>query len=114
METHFRRYPQAKRHDWIFIQPGNHSRRARSYSQSFRMAREKARLPKMIRYTLRHYFASMCIMSGTLLLTVARWMGHKNTKMLEETCGHLLDKYMQEEMRKVRIVPEPETVEEES
>jgi len=33
-------------------------------------------------------------------------MGHKNTKMIEETYGHLLDRYMQEEMRKVRIVPE--------
>ena len=106
METHFRRYPQAERHDWVFIQPRNHSGRARSYSKSFQMARGEAGLPRMVRYTMRHYFASMCIMSGTPLLTVARWMGHKNTKMVEETYGHLLDRYMQEEMRKVRIVPE--------
>ena len=44
--------------------------------------------------------------SETPLLTVARWMGHKNTKMVEETYGHLLEQYMQDEMKKVRILPE--------
>jgi len=40
-------------------------------------------------HTLRHTFASWLVMSGADLFTVARLMGHANTKQVEETYGHL-------------------------
>ena len=46
---------------------------------SFDIARAAAKLPRMQRYTMRHYFASMCIMSGAPLLTIARWMAEQES-----------------------------------
>jgi integrase len=40
-------------------------------------------------HTLRHTFASWLVMAGADLFTIARLMGHANTKQVEETYGHL-------------------------
>jgi integrase len=46
-------------------------------------------------YNLRHNFASWLIMSGTDLLTVAKLMGHADTKMVEKHYGHLAPEHKQ-------------------
>lgn len=40
-------------------------------------------------HTLRHTFASWLVMEGADLFTVARLMGHANTKQIEDTYAHL-------------------------
>jgi integrase len=40
-------------------------------------------------HTLRHTFASWLVMAGADLFTIARLMGHANTKQVEDTYGHL-------------------------
>lgn len=40
-------------------------------------------------HTLRHTFASWLVMDGADLFTIARLMGHRDTKQVEQTYGHL-------------------------
>lgn len=51
-------------------------------------------------YNLRHNFASWLVMSGADLLTVARLMGHANTKMVEKHYGHLAPEHKQNALAK--------------
>lgn len=46
-------------------------------------------------YNLRHNFASWLVMSGADILTVAKLMGHANTKMIEKHYGHLAPEHKQ-------------------
>lgn len=101
-----RRHGKDWGHDWIFIRPGDHAKRAQGFRRAFYEARDEAKLPKMASYTLRHYFISYCVMNDIPFFTIAKWVGHKNTKMIEEVYGHLNTKYRAEQMKKLRIVPE--------
>ena len=58
----------------------------------------------MTSHTLRHYFISQCVMSGINMFTIAKWVGHANTKMIEETYGHLNDGYRKEQMAMLKVV----------
>lgn len=51
-------------------------------------------------YNLRHNFASWLVMSGADLLTVAKLMGHANTKMIEKHYGHLAPEHKQNALEK--------------
>ena len=51
----------------------------------------------------RHYFISNAVMSGVDLLTIAKWVGHSSTKMIEETYGHLSPEYRARQMLKVNV-----------
>lgn len=51
-------------------------------------------------YNLRHNFASWLVMSGADLLTVAKLMGHANTKMIEKHYGHLAPEHKQNALNK--------------
>jgi integrase len=51
-------------------------------------------------YNLRHNFASWLVMSGTDLLTVAKLMGHADTKMVEKHYGHLAPEHKQNALAK--------------
>ena len=42
-------------------------------------------------------------MSGVDMFTVAKWAGHRTTKMIEEVYGHLSPDYRAAQMRKVDI-----------
>lgn len=101
------RYPNSKEHQWVFVHPHNHDERANRFCGSFYQARKKAHLPKMTSHTLRHYFISQCVMSGIDTFTIAKWVGHRNTKMVEEVYGHLTPDFKSEQMAKLRIVPTP-------
>jgi integrase len=93
-------------HDWVFFNPRNQDERANSFFKCFYQAREKAGLPEMTRHTLRHYFISQCVMSGIEFFTIAKWVGHTNTKMIEEVYGHLDPSFRRSQMAKLRVVPE--------
>ena len=55
----------------------------------------------MTSYTLRHYFISNCVMSDINFFTIARWVGHSNSRMIEEVYGHLKDGYRKEQMSRL-------------
>ncbi len=61
----------------------------------------------MTSHTLRHYFISQAVMSGVELLTIAKWVGHNGTRMIEEVYGHLRPQYRREQMSKVSIIVPP-------
>jgi integrase len=45
--------------------------------------------PALHFYSLRHHFISALVASGAPMLAVAKLVGHKSTKMIEEHYGHL-------------------------
>ena len=51
-------------------------------------------------YNLRHNFASWLVMSSADLLTVAKLMGHSDTKMIEKHYGHLAPEHKQNALAK--------------
>ena len=70
-----------------------------------------ARLVGMNRIThhdLRHLFATRCIECGVDVLTVSRWLGHKDGGALAmRTYGHLRDEHSQEMAQKVFFSENP-------
>jgi integrase len=53
-------------------------------------ATQNAKLvPRATFHTLRHTYASLLVQAGTPLIIVAGAMGHKDTRMVEKTYGHL-------------------------
>ena len=57
----------------------------------------------MTPYTLRHFFISYCIMNSIPTLTVARWVGHASTGMIERGYGHLTPNYRAEQMKRFSL-----------
>ena len=57
----------------------------------------------MTPYSLRHFFISYCVMNGIPSLTIARWVGHNSSKMIEQVYGHLTPDYRAEQMMRFRI-----------
>jgi integrase len=90
-----RRAPDSK---WLFPSPrrGKTDRPAKTFRQSFLVAREKAKLGWVGFHDLRHYFASMAVMSGIDFKTIAEWLGHQDGGMLVgKVYGHLLPEHKQ-------------------
>lgn len=46
----------------------------------------------------RHTFATRCIESGMDTMTIAKLLGHTSTRQIEETYGHILDKYRNKQL----------------
>lgn len=91
-------------HQWVFVHPRSHGERAEGFHKAFYKARQDAGLPQMTSHTLRHYFISQCVMSGINLFTIAKWVGHANTLMIQETYGHLDGDFRREQMAMLRVV----------
>ena len=91
-------------HQWVFINPRRHGERAKGCHKAFYQARGDAGLSQMTSHTLRHYFISQCVMSGINLFTIAKWVGHANTLMIQETYGHLDSDFRREQMKMLRVV----------
>ena len=65
-------------------------------TKCFCEARKAAGLPQMTSHTLRHFFISQAIMSNDVsTFTIAKWVGHRGTRMIEEVYGHLRSGYRQ-------------------
>ena len=62
-------------------------------------------MARITHHDLRHLFATRCIESGVDILTVSRWLGHKDGGALAmRTYGHLRDEHSQEMAQKVRFL----------
>ena len=90
-------------HQWVFFHPQNPSLRAKSFRKAFENARNKAGLPHLRSYDLRHMFCSFSLMNGIDKDVIRQWMGHKSFQMIDEIYTHFLDDYRKQQMRKLRI-----------
>jgi integrase len=84
--------------EWLFPSPqrGSTDKPTKTFRDSFAIAREKAKLPWVGFHDLRHYFASMAVMSGIDFKTIAEWLGHQDGGMLVgKVYGHLLPEHKQ-------------------
>lgn len=98
LETHLRDMWQRRAPDtsWLFPSPqrGEKDIPAKSLRDSFEIARGKAGLGWLGFHDLRHYFASMAVMSGIDFKTIAEWLGHQDGGMLVgKVYGHLLPEH---------------------
>ncbi len=72
--------------------------------QRFERMRSKLGLPEgIVAYSYRHTFATEALAAGLHATSVAQLLGHKDTRMVTQTYGHLekVDSYLSEEAAKV-------------
>jgi integrase len=84
--------------EWLFPSPqrGERDMPAKTFRESFLIARKKAKLDWVGFHDLRHHFASMAVMSGIDFKTIAEWLGHQDGGMLVgKVYGHLLPEHRQ-------------------
>jgi integrase len=84
--------------EWLFPSPqrGDTDQPAKTFRESFLIAREKAKVNWVGFHDLRHYFASIAVMSGIDFKTIAEWLGHQDGGMLVgKVYGHLLPEHKQ-------------------
>jgi len=82
--------------DWLFPSPrrGNEDRPVKEFRESLMLARAAAGLPKFGFHDCRHFFISMCVMSGIDFMTIARWVGHQDGGVLiGKVYGHLSNEH---------------------
>ena len=82
--------------EWLFPSPrrGKTDKPAKTFRDSFTKARKKAKLTWVGFHDLRHYFASMAVMSRIDFKTIAEWLGHQDGGMLVgKVYGHLLPEH---------------------
>lgn len=60
--------------------------------------------PRITHHDLRHLFCTSCIESGVDILTISKWLGHKDGgALLMRVYGHLRDDHSMEAAKRVRI-----------
>jgi integrase len=94
--------------EWLFPSPqrGETDKPAKTFRESFLIAREKAELSWVSFHDLRHYFASIAVMAGIDFMTISLWLGHGDGGMLVgKVYGHLLPEHRQQMAK--RLVFEP-------
>jgi len=61
-------------------------------------------ISRITHHDLRHLFATRCIESGVDIVTVSRWLGHKDGGALAmKTYGHLRNEHSQAMAQKVKF-----------
>jgi integrase len=112
LEKHLKdmRSRQAPDSTWLFPSPrrGDEDRAVKSFRESLLLARAAAGLPKFGFHDCRHFFISMCVMSGIDFMTIARWVGHQDGGVLiGKVHGHLSNEHAKRQAQKVDFGPEP-------
>ncbi len=88
-----RRAPDSQ---WLFPSPqrGERDEPAKSFVETMRLVREKAKVARFGFHDLRHYFISYCVMSGIDYMTIAKWVGHQDGGVLiGKVYGHLSNEH---------------------
>jgi integrase len=111
LEAHLEDMATRKAPDSDFVFPSRFRRKGKdlpsvTFNKTIREARTKAGVPGFTCHACRHFFASMALMSGVDLHTVAAWLGHKdNGVLLAKTYSHLLGSHKQEQAQRVNFGP---------
>ncbi len=104
-EMFSRRAPDS---EWIFPSPqrGDKDRAAKTFRETMLLARKAAKLPRFGFHDCRHFFISMCVMSGIDYMTIARWAGHQDGGVLiGKVYGHLSNEHAQRQAQRVNFGP---------
>jgi integrase len=100
-----RRAPDSQ---WLFPSPqrGERDEPAKSFVETMRLVREKAKVSQFGFHDLRHYFISYCVMSGIDFMTIAKWVGHQDGGVLiGKVYGHLSNEHAQRQAQRVNFGP---------
>ena len=100
-EMQSRRAPDSA---WLFPSPqrGNEDKRTRSLVETMRLVRTEAGLAKFGFHDCRHFFISMCVMSGIDFMTIARWVGHQDGGVLiGKVYGHLSNEHARKQAQRI-------------
>lgn len=92
--------------EWLFPSPqrGERDERAKSFRESLLLARAAAKLPEFGFHDCRHFFISMCVMSGIDYMTIARWVGHRDGGVLiGKVYGHLNDEHARKQAQRIEF-----------
>lgn len=92
--------------DWLFPSPlrGEVDRPTKTFRQSLRLARTAAELPNFGFHDCRHFFISMCVMSGIDFMTIARWVGHRDGGVLiGKIYGHLNNEHTKRQAQRIEF-----------
>jgi integrase len=89
-----------------FFKRGDADEHTQSFNTTIRKARVNAGVPGFHPHSCRHYYASMCLMSGIDVQTVAAWLGHSDGgSLLCRTYSHLLNQHKKQQAQKVVFAP---------
>ncbi len=110
LEAHLKEMAQRCQPDsqWMFPSPrrGDEDRPAKTFVETLRLVRKSAQLPDFGFHDCRHFFISMCVMSGIDYMTIARWVGHQDGGVLiGKVYGHLSNEHAQRQAQKVVFTP---------
>ena len=108
LEAHLREMQTRRAPDseWLFPSPqrGERDERAKSFRESLRLARAAAGLPEFGFHDCRHFFISMCVMSGIDFMTIARWVGHLDGGILiGKVYGHLNNEHTKRQAQRIEF-----------
>jgi integrase len=82
--------------EWLFPSPlrGSADRAAKTFRETLLIGRKAAGFPKFGFHDCRHFFISMCVMSGIDFMTIAKWVGHQDGGVLiGKVYGHLANEH---------------------
>lgn len=111
LEKHLREMRKRRAPDCEFLFPSprrseDECPHAISFNKTLRECRIKAKVPDFTPHMCRHYFASMTLMCGVDLQTVAAWLGHRdNGVLLAKTYSHLLNEHKATQAKRVVFTP---------
>jgi len=110
LEAHLKEMAARRAPDtaWLFPSPqrGERDRPAKTFRETLALARKKAKLDAFAFHDCRHFFISMCVMSGIDYMTIARWVGHQDGGILiGKVYGHLSNEHAQRQAQRVNFGP---------
>ena len=100
LEAHLTEMRSRKVPDSEFLFPsprrGGKDRSAKTFVETMRLVKSEAQVAKFGFHDLRHFFISMCVMSGIDFMTIALWVGHQDGGVLiGKVYGHLASPHTQ-------------------
>ncbi len=100
-EMKARRAPDSQ---WLFPSPrrGEADRPIKEFRESLGLVRTAADLAAFGFHDCRHFFISMCVMSGIDFMTIARWVGHQDGGVLiGKVYGHLSNEHAKRQAARI-------------
>jgi integrase len=110
LKAHLEEMSQRRAPDSTFIFPsprrGDGDAHTVTMNKALRKARESAKAPDFTCHLCRHFFISMCVMSGIDFMTIAKWVGHQDGGVLiGKVYGHLSNEHTKRQALRVNFGP---------
>jgi integrase len=110
LKSHLEEMDGRRAPDSTFIFPsprrGEKDTHTVTMNKALTKARERAKVPDFTCHLCRHFFISMCVMSGIDFMTIAKWVGHQDGGVLiGKVYGHLSNEHAQRQAQRVDFGP---------